>query len=329
MEEVTHIGNHQHGYQVPQDLGAVLRHHRADEAGHAYGGELDDEVHNLHKDLVEAVDDLSGHQAPVPGQHHAEAQQQGDDNHLQHDGVRQRSNGVGGEDIHNGGHDALALGRGVLQAAGLQRREQADALGHRGQNQSQHHGKGGGTHVVDHGLSAHRTDLTDILHGDNARRDGEQNDGHHHELQKIQEDVAPRLDVTQRKVLACHAANIGVHQQQACHDAHDQTHKDPQSQRQLFLIHKISPSSAPDPLGSVSLGRRPAILPSGHPRGFSPFHLCRYYTMPPPPFTSQFATFFFSSFKIRLRFPFFSPLPLPGKYFSVLPHFDRLFSIIW
>ena len=235
MEDVAHIGQGQHRHQIPQDHGSVLRDHGADEAGHADGGQLDDQVHDLHKDLVEAVDDLSGHQALLPSQQHTKAQEQGNNNDLQHGGVSQRLHGVGGEDVHDHGHDALALRRGVGQIGGIQGVEQADARGHVGQDQGQHHGKGGGAHVIDHGLAADGTHLADVLHGNHARGDGKQHNGNDDEFQQVQENIAPGLDVSLGDVHP-RAVRQG-HQGQARHNAHCQTNEDPECQGQPFLCH--------------------------------------------------------------------------------------------
>ena len=75
-----------------------------------------------------------------------------------------------------------------------------------------------------------------VLHGDDAGRNGEHNNGHDDEFQQVQENGTPGLDISLRKVNAGHAEQICVHQQQTCCDTDDQTNEDPESQRHFFLL---------------------------------------------------------------------------------------------
>ena len=240
VECVTNVGHQQHHEQVAQNRGAVLTDHGADQTSHADGRELDNEVHDPQKDLVEALHHLTGHLALLPGQQDAEAQQQRDHNNLQHGGVGQRGNGVGGENGHDGVHQALSGGGLISQSGGGQGLEQTGSPGHGGQDQSQQHRESGGTHIIDHGFAAYAAHLAHILHGDDAGSDGEQHDGDHHELQQIQENGAEGFDVGFGNVQTGHTAQFHRDQDQTGRNAHDQTHEDPERQGHLSFFHKIS-----------------------------------------------------------------------------------------
>lgn len=110
VDDIAHIGHRQHRHQLSQDLRPVFHDHRADQAGHADRRELDDQVHDLHGHLIEAVHHLGGHQPLFPRQQDAEAHQERDDDDLEHGGIGQRRDGVGGEDVDDGLHQRLARG---------------------------------------------------------------------------------------------------------------------------------------------------------------------------------------------------------------------------
>ena len=87
MDDVSAIGHQKHRKQTAQDLRSILRHHWADQAGHADGRQADDDVHDLDEHLIEAVDDLRRGKSLLPGQQHAETQEQGDHDDLEHCGA--------------------------------------------------------------------------------------------------------------------------------------------------------------------------------------------------------------------------------------------------
>ena len=66
--------------------------------------------------------------------------------------------------------------------------------------------------------------------------DGEEDDGHHDELDEVQEDGAEGLDIGLGEV---HAAGDG-HQGQTGHDADDQAHEDPKCKGQFLCVHFLS-----------------------------------------------------------------------------------------
>lgn len=97
VDDIAHIGHRQHRHQLSQDLGPVFHDHRADQAGHADGRELDDQVHDLHGHLIEAVHHLGGHQPLFPRQQDAEAHQERDDDDLEHGGIASGVMGLEGK----------------------------------------------------------------------------------------------------------------------------------------------------------------------------------------------------------------------------------------
>ena len=184
------------------------------------------------EDLVEAINHVTGGETLVTGQQNAKAQEQRNDDDLEHGGVGQRRNCIGGEDGHDGVHNTLALGRRIFQIGGSQRGEQMEALGDAGQHQGQSNCKCGGAHIVHNGLAAHGADLLNVAHGNHTGGDGEQHNGNHHEFQQVQEDGAEGLNVAFREI---YTVGDG-HQDQAGHNAHAQADKDPKCQRKLLFV---------------------------------------------------------------------------------------------
>ena len=234
MYDIAYICHSQYHDEVCQQHRAVFRNNGADQAGNADGGQLDDEVHDFQEHFIEAFYHLTGKDAFFPSQQDAEAHKQGNDNNLKHGSLSHGLHKVGGEDIHDGIHDALGFCGGIRSAGGVQHNEQA--FGQGCQNQCQCYGKSGGAHVINQCFATDGAYTANVLHGDDAGRNGEHNNGHDDEFQQVQENGTPGLDISLRKVNAGHAEQICVHQQQTCCDTDDQTNEDPESQRHFFLL---------------------------------------------------------------------------------------------
>ena len=197
VEEVPDIGAQQHQAQIAQDLGTIFRHHRQDQAEHADGGEAQDDVHDLHADLCKAVDQRRCGPSLLSGGQDAEAEQQRRHDHLQHGGVGKGGDDVGGEDVHQRVHEAGGLTGLKGDTGGVDDRE--EALEQVGQEHGQHDGPGSGAGIIHQRFDADGTHLADIAHGDDAGENGEKDDGHHHELQQVQENGAEGLDIADGK----------------------------------------------------------------------------------------------------------------------------------
>ena len=98
------VGHQNDLQQRQQHTGAVGSHHGADQGEHADGGELEDHGHDLKADLCEAVHHILGGHPLFPYRDDAKAKEQCDDDDLEHGGVGQGLEGVGGEDVHQGVH---------------------------------------------------------------------------------------------------------------------------------------------------------------------------------------------------------------------------------
>ena len=222
MDGVSNVSDQDDLQQGQQNCGAVLSDDGADQSEDADGGQLDDHAHDLEGDLSKAVDDLVSHLALLTGQDDAEAQEQGDDDDLQHGGVHQGLESVGGEDVDDGGDEAGSLGGGVAQLLSGQDEAGTDVQ-QVCKQQAEGDSKSGGAHVVDHGTQADGADLADVLQGDDALGDGQQHHGNNDHLDQVQVNSAEGLDVFHGDVGA-------VLQQDAGQNTQDQTNGNLNSQ---------------------------------------------------------------------------------------------------
>ena len=222
VDDVGDVSDQDDLQQGQQNSGAVLSDDGADQSEDADGGQLDDHAHDLEGDLSKAVDDLVSHLALLTGQDDAEAQEQGDDDDLQHGSLHQGLECVGGEDVDDGVDEAGSLGSGVAQLISGQDEACADVQ-QVSEQQAEGDGQGGGAHVVDHGTQADGADLANILQGDDALGDGQQHHGNDDHLDQVQVDGAEGLDVFH--------GDVGVVlQQDAGQNTQDQTNGNLNSQ---------------------------------------------------------------------------------------------------
>ena len=192
MDDVADIGGEQHHGQGADDGGAVGGDDGAQQAEYADGGELQDQLHALHEDVVQVVE--GGYHPDVLFAHQddGEAHEDGHDDDLEHIALHQGLEEIGWEDIHQsihkGGGGAGLVGQVRGGDYGEHTLEEIAAY------EADGYGEGGGAQVEDHGLQADDAYLADITHGDNAAHNGKQHNGHHDEFHQVQEDGAKGLD---------------------------------------------------------------------------------------------------------------------------------------
>ena len=163
----------------------------------------------------------------LTGQNDGEADQDGHDDDLEHDGLGHGLNDVGGEHIDQGLHGRHALSLLKAQSGRLQYREKARK--NTSARQADHNGEGRRAEVVDHGPQTDDAHLADITHGNDAVDDGKQHDRHHDKLEQIQKDRAERPDIGFRQVSV-------TLQGQACEDPQQQGDEDLGGQGQFYLF---------------------------------------------------------------------------------------------
>ena len=229
MDDVAEIGNANDDEQVADDGRAVDGDDVCHQAEDADRGELDDHHHDLHDDFFHAVDKLCDLLALLTGGQDARAEEDGDDDDRQHVGVDHGLEEVIGEDVHDDLHDGGGFLGLVFQAGGLEQRE--CALENVGQHEADDDGDGGREHVVHERPQADRADALEILQGDDAVSDREQNDGHNEELQQVDVDRADGLDPLRGKI-----AETGERENEARNDTGQHADEDPCRQTELLLF---------------------------------------------------------------------------------------------
>ena len=196
-------------------------------------------------------------------QNNREAKEQRGHNDLQHRGIGKGLDDITGEDIHDRLHDGGGFLGLVGQVRDGQHREQApEGVGDR---QADGDGNGRGAGIIDEGFYTHAADLLDVLHRDHAADDGEEDDGHHDELDEVQEDGAEGLDVVHRQLRGREEAHPGD-------DAKGQTQEDLGGQRQRFeFLHRVRFLSDSDLLSFFFLSHRETQKPGTQGLGARPF----------------------------------------------------------
>ena len=121
------------------------------------------------------------------------ADEQRNDNDLQHRGVGEGCHDITGEDIDEGGHK-VGAGRFIPCAQSLGGKLREPALKDVGKHQADNERHNGGADVIDHRFPADGADLLDVLHADHAADHREQHDGNHDEFQQIDKDRPDGLD---------------------------------------------------------------------------------------------------------------------------------------
>ena len=229
MQNICNVCGQQNHGQGADDLCAVGSHNGSQQAEHTNGGQLQDQFHNLHEHFVGLLNQGTNLGCLLTHQDNAEADKQGDDDDLQHIGVDQRCQEVGGEDVNQNVHEGSGFLGFIGQITGGQCGE--SALHKLTQDQTDDDGHSGGQQVVNDGLDADGAHLTDVLHGDHAAQDGEQDDGADDELQQVQEDGTEGLDVGVGK------AGTLLTKQQTCDDGQHQSNEDLEGQIVFDFLH--------------------------------------------------------------------------------------------
>ena len=158
------------------------------------GRELHQDQDQLHDDVVPVLEDPEQPLARRARQHHGQAEEDGEDNDLEHVSLGHGLNRIGREqvddDISDGGR-GLAL-EGCVRA---QLKAGPGSDNDRG-GQRQRNGDGGGRKVESHGLQPHPTQFADVVERSRAadQRDEDQRD--HQQLQGGDEDRANHMKHT-------------------------------------------------------------------------------------------------------------------------------------
>ena len=219
MNHVADVSAENHQRQRAENRRALCGYHPAHVGEHADGGKGNYEGHQLVNDRVEGGNNIPAQLGLLAGRHDSAAKQQGNDNDLQHIGLREGLPHIRGEDGHQRAHEARVLLGLIL--GGLRRfgkvGEQACVVEQRSQHKADDAGDGGGDHEVGHCLPAHGADLLHVAHGDDTVDHGKQHHRHHNELQQVYENITERLEVTGGEL--CGACKI---QHQTHHDAQNQ-----------------------------------------------------------------------------------------------------------
>ena len=235
MDDVADVGDADDQSQLADDLRAVDGNNGGHQAENADRGEADDHHHDLHNDFEAAVDQLADLRALFAGGQNARAKEDGNDDNRQHVGIDHGLEEVVGEDVHDDLHDMgrfLGLIFQRTEVGGGQGRERA--LEQVDQHKADHDGDGGGTHVVDKSFQADRADALEIVQGDNAVCDRQQNHRNNQELQQVDIDRADGLDPCGGKITLS-----GKRERKARRDTGKHADKYPCRQTQFLLFfHK-------------------------------------------------------------------------------------------
>ena len=231
MKDVGNVGTQQHQSERAQDLGALGGDDPSHHGEHTDGGEADDERHQAVDDLIEGGDDVAAQLALFAGSHDSTAEEEGDDDDLQHVGLGEGIPHIAGEDadqsVHEVGTGGLLPHGALFQSQGGEQARTVEDVGH---DQTDDAGDSGGAEEVRHGLPAHGADLLHVIHGENTVDHGEQHHGNNDELQEVDENGAKGLQVVGSKV-GC-ASEIA---DQTDSDAQDQGNQDLHGKADFFL----------------------------------------------------------------------------------------------
>jgi hypothetical protein len=155
--------------------------------------QLDEHGDQAHEHLVDVFEEAHQPRARLAGTAHGDAEQQREDDDLQHVALGHGGHRVGGEDV-----DERVLDAGGL--AGIERDVHGGragaAPGHDQQRQQQRDGDGdgGGEQIQADGLAADPAHAAGIAETGGAADQRHQHQRHHHELQAGDEDAAAGVD---------------------------------------------------------------------------------------------------------------------------------------
>ncbi len=208
-----HQGVEAQGTEQAQYLADIVprdgRDGSRDEREDSDGGDDHDQVHHLDRNIAEPLDQrLDGPGMLVGDQHQANAEEEREEDHLQHaDVLAEREHDVLGHDLHQGLERATladfldgvrAFGdlmdvRGLEVGADL-RREGRAGLKHVDHHESDGDGENRGQEIDRDGSPAHARELADIGEGCDAGDQRSEDQRHGDEFQQIDEEGAERGD---------------------------------------------------------------------------------------------------------------------------------------
>ena len=149
---------------------------------------------------------------PVGNQDQRKADKQRGHDDLQHIGIHEGLDEVGGEYAHQRIHKVYGCGGRFI---GKVRRGQdgENALEQIGEQQADSHRKGGSTQIVDHRSPADGAHLLDVPHGNDTCHDGEEYQRADDPFDQVQEDRAKGLDVVRRECRVAGESDTGNNRQ--------------------------------------------------------------------------------------------------------------------
>ena len=237
VNDVADVCRQQNQTQRAEDLRTLRRDDPAHQTEHADRGNAEDEGHDRLRDLVERGNERCKGLALFAGYEDAAAEQQRDDNDLEHRSVDHRLHRVGREDVLDRGHDVAFLCL-ICRVFGKRQNREA-ALEEVCNHKPDHAGNCSRGKEVHNGLPADLTDLADIAHGEHAVHDGKQNQRHNNELQKVDENVSEGLEIACRKIGGSFCTH-GCPENRAKCDTGSQTDHDPYAKTELLLFfHRL------------------------------------------------------------------------------------------
>ena len=102
MQNQGQVGNENELQQRQQDVWAVGGNDGGDQSKYAEWGDRDDHMHDLDANLAHAVHEIGNRLSLFTRCEDTETEEEGDDDDLQHAGVRHGLDEVTGENVHDG-----------------------------------------------------------------------------------------------------------------------------------------------------------------------------------------------------------------------------------
>gem|GEM_PF-7002209 len=238
MDDVSEVSDADDERQLADDVRAVFGDDVGHQAEHADRSEADNHHHDFHDDFFCGVDEACNLLTLLAGGKAARAEEDRDHDDRQHVSVDHRLKQVVGEDVDNDLHDGGCFLCFIRQLAELRRGERRErALEDVDQHQADDDRQRRGEHIVDEGLKTNRADTLEILKGNDAVGDGEQDNGNNKEFQKVDIDRADGLDP-----FLCERAHVGKCKCKTREDAERHADKNLDRQTQFLLFfHTYSP----------------------------------------------------------------------------------------
>ena len=237
MDDVADVGSQQDEAERAEDLGALRRDDPAHQAEHADRRDLQDEGHDSLRDLVERGNKRCKGLALLACDQNAAAEQQRNDDDLEHRRIQQRLHRVRREDVLDGRHKVTFLG--LIGCILCKRQNREAALEKVRDHKTDDAGNSRRRQEVHNGLPADLADLADIAHGEHAVHNGEQHQRYNDKLQKVDENVAEGLEIAGRKVRRILRAHRRPENRTNRDTGHEADH-DPYAEAELFLFfHRL------------------------------------------------------------------------------------------